>query len=422
MDLIAAIKVYLEKCSTDSSFTETQQDSFISAYECLETALEDHAEEVAVDLDLGEIWGKIQKKRNQSKPAATETKNMKTWPEFLEMVSTQKEGMFFKDMAIGGSKYVERLKVAKDGYLKHWPNGKVPDLDPTPTEEEIAEADALKKQGNKLLQSGNAEGALEKYTEAVFKNRHNAIFFSNRSFCHHRLGENEKAVLDAEEAIELNSSYIKAYNRLGTAHKALGNAEEAIEAFEKVISLSPATSASIAHCQKQIAELRGDSQQQMPDLSNISNLLSGLGGNSGGPGGFDLGSLLKNPAMQQMAQKMMSDPNAMSQMQGMMQNPDFMSNVSNMMGGSNMADLMGQMGKQDPESFAKIQEVLSDPVRKEEIIGKVLADPDVAGLRADPEVGPLLNRLQAQDMSAMTELMAKPEVFGQLQNVIKKYI
>jgi len=424
MDLIAHIKVYLEKCSTDSSFTETQQDSFISAFECLETALEDHAEEIAVDLDLGEIWEKIQKKRSQPKPAATATKAGKTWDEFLEMVSTQKGGMFFKDMAIGGSKYVERLKVAKEGYLKHWPNGTIPDLDPTPTEEEVAEAEALKKQGNKLLQGGHAEGAVEKYTEAIFKNRHNAIYFSNRSFGHNRLGDNEKAVLDAEEAIELNSSYIKAYNRLGTAHKALGNTEEAIEAFEKVISLSPATSASIAHCEKQISELRGNNQPQMPDLSNIGNLLSGLGGASGGPGGFDLGSLMKNPAMQQMAQKMMSDPNAMSQMQGMMQNPDFMSNMSNMMGGSgsNMADLMGQMGKEDPNTFAKIQEVLSDPERKEEIIGKVLADPDVAGLRADPEVGPLLDRLQAQDMSAMTELMGKPEVFGQLQNVIKKYI
>ena len=75
MDLIAHIKVYLEKCSTDSAFTETQQDSFISAYECLETALEDHTEEVAVDLDLGEIWEKIQKKRSQPKPAATATSN-----------------------------------------------------------------------------------------------------------------------------------------------------------------------------------------------------------------------------------------------------------------------------------------------------------------------------------------------------------
>jgi len=423
MDLIAHIKVYLEKCSTDEEcFTETQRDSFISAFECLETALEDHGEDISIDLDLGELWEKIQKKRSQAKPAATQQKNQKTWKEFLEMVSTQKEGMFFKDMAIGGSKYVKRLEVAQDGYLKHWPNGTVPDLDPTPSEEEEQQSEALKKQGNKLLQGGDADGALQKYTEAIFKNRHNAIFFSNRSYCYHRLGQNEEACLDAEESIDLDPSYIKAYNRLGTAHKALGNNEKAIEAFEKVISLSPANSASITHCQKQISELRGSSQpQQMPDMSNLSNLLGGLGGS--GAGGFDFGSLLKNPAVQKMAEQMMSDPNSMSQMQNMMSDPNMMNNISSMMGGnSNLTDMMGQMGKEDPNTFAKIQAALSDPVKKKEIIGQVLADPDVSELRADPEVGPLLDRLQAQDMSAMTELMSKPEVFGQLQSVIKKYI
>merc|ERR1711879_187963 len=119
-------------------------------------------EEITIDLDLGSLWEKIQKKRNSAaKPVAAEpkpaAKNMKTWDEFLNMVSTQKEGMFFKDMAIGGSKYVDRLKVARDGYLKHWPEGQVPDLDPTPTASDIEEANELKKKGNKLLQSGNAE-------------------------------------------------------------------------------------------------------------------------------------------------------------------------------------------------------------------------------------------------------------------------
>jgi len=69
-----------------------------------------------------------------------------------------------------------------------------------------------------------------------------------------------------------------------------------------------------------------------------------------------------------------------------------------------------------------MQAALSDPTKKEQVIRSVVNDPDIADLRADPEVGPLFQRLEAQDMSVMTEMMQKPEVFGRLQQVIKKYI
>lgn len=49
---------------------------------------------------------------------------------------------------------------------------------------------------------------------------------------------------------------------------------------------------------------------------NIQNLLGGMGGQGGqGP---DLGALLNNPMMQQMAQNMMQDPNMMQNMMNMM--------------------------------------------------------------------------------------------------------
>merc|ERR1719433_712343 len=124
--------------------------------------------------------------------------------------------------------------------------------------------------------------------------------------------------------------------------------------------------------------------------------------------------------MQQMAQNLMSDPSAMQQMQGMMNNPDFMQNMKG--ANPNLGNLANQMGKMDPAFMAKMQSTMSDPVRRQEIMGKVMNDPDMSELKADAEVGPILERLKAQDFSAMTELMAKPDTFSKLTSVLKKHI
>jgi len=69
-----------------------------------------------------------------------------------------------------------------------------------------------------------------------------------------------------------------------------------------------------------------------------------------------------------------------------------------------------------------MQKVMSDPTQRKELIGKVMEDPEVAAMKSDDEIGPLLERLQAEDMSAMSELMAKPEAFKKMQKVIKKFL
>jgi len=342
------------------------------------------------------------------------------------------EKNFFKGIALGGKQYVERLTKAKAKY-KSRHGGEVPDFDKGFSEEDKKNAEDLKKQGNAQLQKNELKKALDLYSQAISIYNGNAVFFANRSVCYCKLENYEKAILDAMESIEINPDYVKGYNRLGTAYKGAGDLQKAKDAFQQVVDRSKEGSNSWTHCKRQIEELerqsRGESEPAQPaaggapggmDMAGLGSLLGGLGG---GPGGLNLADLLKNPMMQQMAQNMMSDPNAMDKMQGMMNNPDFMQNMQGMMGANpNLGNLANQMGSMDPGFMAKMQGVMSDPVKRQEIMTKVMNDPDMSELKADPEVGPALERLKAQDMSAMSELMGKPDTFSKLTSVLKKYV
>lgn len=422
MDLISSIKAHLEECSSDQVlYTESQREYLESAFESLENVIEESEETVGPTLNLRQVW--------ESATSASSKSKELSWDEFVKKIE---EKNFFKGIAIGGRQYVERLSKAKAKYQSRH-GGAVPDLDKAATEDEKKNAEDLKKQGNAQLGKGQMKPALALYSKAISMHNQNAVFFANRSVCYCKLKDYERAILDAMEAIELDEDYVKGYNRLGTAYKGAGDLEKAKNAFQQVCERSKEGSSSWNHCKKQIQELerlmKGGDQSTQPraapgpggmDMAGLGNLLGGLGG---GPGGMNLGDLLKNPMMQSMAQNLMSDPNAMQQMQGMMNNPDFMSNMQNMMGANpNMGNLASEMGKMDPGFISKVQNIMSDPVKRTAIMTKVMADPDMAELKADPEVGPVLERLKAQDFSAFSELMAKPATFSKLTAVLKKYV
>lgn len=81
-------------------------------------------------------------------------------------------------------------------------------------------AEEVKGQGNRLLLAKDYEGAERCYTEALElspdgPNSH--VYLCNRAAALCYLGKNGDAVVDCQEAIDLNPSYAKAYTRLGYA-------------------------------------------------------------------------------------------------------------------------------------------------------------------------------------------------------------
>ena len=78
-----------------------------------------------------------------------------------------------------------------------------------------AAAEKLKAAGNAHMSAKKYDEAVKAYTDAIALDPTNAVFYSNRAAAYSSMGEHSSAVGDAEKAIEVDSSFVKAYHRLG---------------------------------------------------------------------------------------------------------------------------------------------------------------------------------------------------------------
>ncbi|CBJ28105.1 conserved unknown protein [Ectocarpus siliculosus] len=108
----------------------------------------------------------------------------------------------------------------------------------TPNPETVSAAEALKLEGNALLAESKLGHAVGKYTAAIDLHP-TAIYLSNRAFCYVKLEQFGLAILDADMALELDSTYVKAYYRRGSANMALAKFKLAVKDFRKVTKMQP---------------------------------------------------------------------------------------------------------------------------------------------------------------------------------------
>jgi small glutamine-rich tetratricopeptide repeat-containing protein alpha len=57
--------------------------------------------------------------------------------------------------------------------------------------------------------------AIDSYTKAITIDSTNPVYYSNRAAAHSSKGDHLLAAADAEKALEVDSSFVKAYSRLG---------------------------------------------------------------------------------------------------------------------------------------------------------------------------------------------------------------
>jgi small glutamine-rich tetratricopeptide repeat-containing protein alpha len=84
-----------------------------------------------------------------------------------------------------------------------------------PTDVQKAEAEKLKAQGNAKMSSKDYDAAIELYTEAIAGDSTNAVYYSNRAAAYSSKGDHMNAVKDAEKALEVDPTFVRAYHRLG---------------------------------------------------------------------------------------------------------------------------------------------------------------------------------------------------------------
>eukprot|EP01133_Synstelium_polycarpum_P015616 gene15616-18556_t len=232
-------------------------------------------------------------------------------PSFVEYINILKSKGAFNDP----SQYETILKISKQKFME----SKVGNL------KEAAEK--LKMEGNTKLSSHDYQGALDCYTRAIAYDGTNAIYYANRSSAYSNLKKYQEASQDADEAIKRNPGYGKAYFRLGSAKVSLGEYQAAVDAYNKAIELEPTN--DVYRSSLAAAE------------SKLANPLAGIGGMPD-LGGMDLGSLMNNPMLKNMAQNLFQDP----QMRAMMENGNLQDMAKNVMSNPDMLQqMMGMLGK-----------------------------------------------------------------------------
>ncbi|XDA76638.1 hypothetical protein R6Z07M_006748 [Ovis aries] len=168
-----------------------------------------------------------------------------------------------------------------------------------PSEEDSAEAERLKTEGNEQMKVENFEAAVHFYGKAIELNPANAVYFCNRAAAYSKLGNYAGAVQDCERAICIDPSYSKAYGRMGLALSSLNKHTEAVAYYRKALELDPDNETYKSNLK--VAELR---LREAPSPT-------------GGVGSFDIAGLLNNPSFMSMASNLMNSPQVQQLMSGM---------------------------------------------------------------------------------------------------------
>ncbi|KAM9097420.1 small glutamine-rich tetratricopeptide repeat-containing protein alpha isoform X1 [Sarcophilus harrisii] len=170
----------------------------------------------------------------------------------------------------------------------------------TLSDEDTAEAERLKTEGNEQMKIENFEAAVSFYGKAIELNPANAVYFCNRAAAYSKLGNYAGAVRDCERAIGIDPYYSKAYGRMGLALSSLNKHTEAVVYYKKALELDPENDTYKSNLK--IAE------QKMKETPSPT----------GGTGGFDqLAGLLNNPGFMSMASNLMNNPQVQQLMSGM---------------------------------------------------------------------------------------------------------
>ena len=116
------------------------------------------------------------------------------------------------------------------------------------------------QKGVAYLERAKWNEAIAAFDQAIQRDPHFAIAFSNRSLCRYYLGEFVKAIEDANQAVALNSSLAEAFSNRGLALSGQGHFKAAIDDLSRAIELNP--SLPYPHLNRGIARVNDRQYEQ----------------------------------------------------------------------------------------------------------------------------------------------------------------
>uniref|UniRef100_A0AAR2KWR2 Small glutamine-rich tetratricopeptide repeat-containing protein alpha n=1 Tax=Pygocentrus nattereri TaxID=42514 RepID=A0AAR2KWR2_PYGNA len=195
-------------------------------------------------------------------------------------------GVSVEDQSLAVSETLPELFAKATVKVADTPQVKINSTSSPPTEDQLAEAEQLKSDGNDQMKVENFSAAVEFYSKAIQINPQNAVYYCNRAAAYSKLGNYAGAVQDCELAIGIDPNYSKAYGRMGLALASLNKHAEAVSYYKKALELDPDNDTYKSNLQ--IAE------QRMKETPSPT----------GGMGGVDLAGLLSNPGFMSMVRMM----------------------------------------------------------------------------------------------------------------------
>ncbi|PAX54905.1 tetratricopeptide repeat protein [Brunnivagina elsteri] len=97
--------------------------------------------------------------------------------------------------------------------------------------------EAYKKRANSRYKTGDYEGAISDYTEALKTNTHNTESYFNRANARYEIGDKKGAIEDFSQVIKINPTDADAYLYRGHFRWELGDKQGAIEDLKKAVDL-----------------------------------------------------------------------------------------------------------------------------------------------------------------------------------------
>ena len=186
-------------------------------------------------------------------------------------------------------------------------------------------AQSFKEAGNKHLQAGDFDAAIESYSKAIELDSSDHVFFSNRSAAYLSKGDSTNALEDGVKCVELKPDWAKGYSRKGAALHAMKKYDEALETYE----------AGLVKCPEDSGLKNG--------ISEVKKVLSAASAPRGG--GIFNAQLLSKLATHPKFGPKLGDPVFMQKLslfnsnpQTMLQDPEMMEVLSAVLGGGDDGD------------------------------------------------------------------------------------
>jgi len=174
------------------------------------------------------------------------------------------------------------------------------------TDEDKSKADSFKIEGNGYMKNGAFDEAIASYNKAIEIDPNNAVYFCNRAAAQTGKLAFDRALTDCSKALEIDPNYSKAYSRMGLTYSKMESYQMAVECYKKALSLDPENEGYKKNL-KLAQDKATNGTASAATNASFPPDMSGLGG----MGNF--AEMLNNPQFVNMAKSVMEDP-AMKEM------------------------------------------------------------------------------------------------------------